>query len=229
MLPRIGILGTMNSTFSESVRRNSSGESDFSTYLSRSVQKLNLNAQTIFEKYERPKFDLFASEGKLVNGMVFTPGKGIIPRGGEGYSNVYVRMVINGKLIEFTGLKENSTGEYTYRDIRVQEIPAWWRWSTEHLVVSRISDKNMGYFLDFSSGVRGVTKFMSIEIEREPYESLDYIADALDFLHARGEDVRDYALKIYQVIRDSRDEKSILALNKWLRENRERLERWGIT
>lgn len=228
MLPRIGILKPVNYIPSENIGRNTSEEGDFDTYLSRGFQKLQLNSQTVFEKYELPKFDFFASEGFPISGMVFTPGKGIIPRAEDGYSNVYVRMVLNGKLIEFTGLREETTGEYAYKDIRVKEIPAWWRWSTEHFVVSRISNNNMGYFFDFDEGVKGATEFMGIKIERNPYESFDYIADALDFLYAQGEDVKGYAIKIYQQIMENGDEESKLALNRWLEENRERLERWGI-
>ena len=228
MLPRVGLFGILTSSQKAHSNGESVNQDSFDKYLYESVQHLNLNAEKVFERYEKPLYDFFASKGRPVTGMVFTLGKGIIPRWEKGYSNVYVRMVINGKLIEFTGLKSQEDGRYAYQDVRIKEIPSWWKWSTEHLVVSRISDKNMGYFLDFKSGVEGVTEFMGVKIERKPYEALDYIADALDFLHEQGKDVKEYAMKIYKEIMDSGEEESISALKKWLSENQERLRRWGI-
>lgn len=231
MLPRVGLFGALMGLYrvnSNDEDANTNNSSNFDEYLSKAVQRLDFNAEKVFEMYEKPKYDFFAAAGKLINGMVFTPGKGIIPRWVKGYSNVYVRMVLDGRLIEFTGLRDETTGEYAYKDIRVKEIPAWWKWSTEHFMVSRIGDSNMGYFFDFDDGVKGATEFMGIRIERNPYESFDHIADALDFLQAQGEDVKEYATKIYQQIMENGDEESKLALSKWLKENQERLERWGI-
>lgn len=231
MFPRVGLFGALTGLYrvnSNDENANTNNSSNFDEYLSKAVQRLDLNAEKVFESYEKPKYDFFAASGEPISGMVFTLGKGIIPRWLEGYSNVYVRMVLNGKLIEFTGLKDETTGEYAYRDIRVKEIPVWWKWSTEHFVVSRISDSNMGYFFDFDDGVKGATEFMGIRIERNPYESFDYIADMLDFLQTQGEDVKGYALKIYQKIMENGDEENKIALSKWLKENRERLERWGV-
>lgn len=220
MLPRISNLFPSRSFYKPTTNRENTDGKEFNRLVNEKVRIMELNAEKVFNLYRKPQLDFFSQKGKLVDGMVFVPGRGIVPRHVPGYRNVYVRVVVNGKLIEFTGIKNPESGEYLYKDVRVKNIPPWWKWSHEHIAVSRLDEKNMGYFIDFNNGLRGTTKFLSIEIERNPKEAFDYILDAFEYLKEEGYDVKEDLNKLFKELSEKGEKEELIS---WIDENKERI------